>query len=66
MVEVLEQKGLCPKQDLLDVDREVHRRLTAGRGGYAPCTPQSPNDSHDQSLNTDPHSCHRAHTRRDG
>jgi hypothetical protein len=42
IVEVLEQKGesLCTKQDLLDVDREVHRRLTEGRGACAPWTPQ--------------------------
>ena len=30
-MEVLERKGLCTKADLLDVDREVHRRLTAGQ-----------------------------------
>ena len=30
IVEVLEQKRLCTKHDLLDADREVHRRLTEG------------------------------------
>ncbi len=34
-----------------------------GQGAYAPCTPQSPHDSNHRSLNTHPHSCHRAHTR---
>ena len=33
MVEVLEQKGLCPKQDRLDVAREVASHL----GADAPC-----------------------------
>ena len=36
-MEVLERKGLCTKADLLDVDREVHRRLTAVQEA---CTPQ--------------------------
>jgi hypothetical protein len=31
IVEVLERKGLCTKQDLYDIDREVHRRITAGQ-----------------------------------
>jgi hypothetical protein len=40
IVEVLERKGLCTKADLLDVDREVRRRLTAGQEACAPCTTQ--------------------------
>jgi hypothetical protein len=38
LVEVLVRKGLCTKHDLLDVDREVHRRLATGQGASAPCT----------------------------
>ena len=37
IVKVLERKGLCTKADIFDVDREVHRRLTAGQEA---CTPQ--------------------------
>lgn len=40
LVEVLERKGLCTKHDLLDADREVHRRLTEWQGGSRPLHPQ--------------------------
>ena len=40
LVEALERKSLCTKHDLLDVDREVPRRLTAGPGAHAPGTPK--------------------------
>ena len=40
IVEVLERKGLCTKQDLHDIDRKVARRLTVGQGASAPCTPE--------------------------
>ena len=41
IVELLEQKGLCTQHDLLDADREVHRRLTEGQGADAPCPPMT-------------------------
>jgi len=55
IVEVLERKGLCTKQDLLDVDRQVHRRLTEGPGALASCSAiinslQSPNPQYATAL----------------
>ena len=40
LVEVLERKSLCTKHDLLDVDREVPRRLTTGPGLTPPAPPK--------------------------
>ena len=62
IVEVLEWKGLCTKQDLLEANRKVHRRLTEVRGARAPCTPKRSNHSNHRILNTDPHSCHHTDT----
>ena len=42
IVEALERKSLCTKHDLLGVDREVPRRLTAGPGAHAPGPPNDP------------------------
>ena len=41
IVEVLEQKGRCTTHNLLDADREVHRRLTEGQKAVTPCPPMT-------------------------
>lgn len=38
-VGVLEQRGLCVRQDLLGVNHEGHRRLIEGAGGIRPLLP---------------------------
>ena len=64
IVEVLERKGFRSEQDHYEIDCKVAWCLTIGQGACAPCTPEGSTHPNCRILNTHPHSCHRAHTRR--